>query len=507
MKRIANALGKLCPGRTLYAVLLCATAAVVLPAQPLSTLHSFDLADGALPDAALVQGTDGDLYGTTTAGGAKAIHGGTVFKITPSGTLTVLYSFCSHIANYICADGEAPGALMLATDGNFYGTTNSGGFPCGPVAGCGTIFKMTPSGTLTTLYSFCSPTAQCPDGLAPNAALVQAADGNFYGTTSHGGAFGDGGTVFKITPTGTLATLYSFCSQTGCTDGATPVGPLVQDSNGDFYGTTVGGGTGEGVGGTVFKITPSGTLTTLYNFCSETNCLDGSEPFAGLVQAANGEFYGTTCLYGPHDSGTVFKITPSGALTTIYSFCSQGGCSDGENPLALIRAPQGDFYGTTAHGGANCSPYGCGTVFRITAAGKLTTLLAFCSQNACKGGTEPQAGLVQATSGDFNGTTYNGGASDACPKGCGTVFSLSLGLSPFVETLPISGQAGTTVRILGTGLTVATGVTFNGRPSMFEAISGSEIVTTVPAGASTGKVQVATPSGTLSSNVAFRVRP
>jgi uncharacterized repeat protein (TIGR03803 family) len=256
-------------------------------------------------------------------------------------------------------------------------------------------------------------------------------------------------------------------------------------------------------GGTVYRITQRGKLTTLYSFCSQTNCTDGANPYAGLVQASNGDFYGTTVSGGTGGFGTVFRITPTGTPTTLYRFCSQptpaGECTDGAEPVAgLVQATNGDFYGTTLEGGAN----GYGAIFKITPGGKLTTLYSFCSQGgypACTDGAVPYAALVQATNGNFYGTTEEGGA------GYGTVFSLSVGLGPFVETLPTSGKVGKAVKILGSDLTGATSVSFNGTAAGFKVVSSSEITTTVPTDASTGKVQVVTPSGTLSSNVLFRV--
>jgi uncharacterized repeat protein (TIGR03803 family) len=249
--------------------------------------------------------------------------------------------------------------------------------------------------------------------------------------------------------------------------------------------------------GTVFKITPSGTLTTLYSFCSQS-CADGEEPYAGLVQATNGDFYGTTQSGGANFVGTVFRITPDGMLTTLYSFCSQSGCTDGENPrAALVQAANGDFYGTAYLGGANNG----GTVFKITPSGTLTTLYSFCSQSGCTDGEYPYAGLVQATNGTFYGTTVFGGAD------LGTVFSLAVGLGPFVKTLPTSGKVGETVEILGSDLTGAASVSFNGTAATFALVSRYLITTTVPAGATTGKVQVVIPSRTLSSNVPYRVLP
>ncbi|HEY6290600.1 MAG TPA: choice-of-anchor tandem repeat GloVer-containing protein [Terriglobia bacterium] len=361
-------------------MLLAATGS---PAQTFTTLHIFAGADGQQPyEAPLVQGTDGNLYGTTE--GNPTNIPGTVFKITPGGALTTIYNFCSLSG---CTDGENPrGGLVQATNGSFYGTTEFGG-----ANGLGTVFKITPGGTLTTLYSFCSQ-SDCTDGLNP-WGLIQAADGNFYGTTGAGGddncnPSGGCGTVFKITPTGTLTTLHAFT----VADGGLPLGGLVQASNGSFYGTTSSGGpTGNG---TVFKITPSGTLTTLYGFCSQSGCTDGRISVGTLVQATDGNLYGTTSINGANGGGTAFKITPGGTLTTLYGFCSQSGCADGTNPGAgLVQGTDGNFYGTTEFGGVSCSGFGgCGTIFKITPRGALTTLYSFCSLSGCADGALPVAG-------------------------------------------------------------------------------------------------------------------
>jgi uncharacterized repeat protein (TIGR03803 family) len=477
-------------------LLLWATAAIVLPAQTFTTLHSFDNTDGNLPAAALVQATDGDFYGTTNGGGTNycdALGCGTVFKITPSGTLTMLHNFDG-------ADGEYPWAgLVQATNGNFYGTT--------PEGGCcydGTIFEITPSGALTTLHVF-----DGTDGAYAQAGLVHATDGNFYGTTRQGGT-NDAGTVFTITPSGTLTTLYNFCSRTNCTDGGSPAAGLIQGTDGNFYGTTLGGGANNGHG-TVYQITTSGKLTTLHSFGGT----DGATLYAGLVQGTDGNFYGTTLEGGANSCrgqgcGTVFQITPSGTLTTLHSFDYR----DGSYPIAgLVQGTDGSFYGITSEGGVNTyhnlCMYGCGVVFKITPRGKLTTLYNFCSQiknNVCPDGTGSSAGLVQDTNGTFYGTTQVGGANATCYLGCGTVFSLSVGLGPFVETRPTSGVVGKAVNILGTNLTGATNVTFNGTAATFTVVSKSLITTNVPLGATTGEVKVTFPHGTRSSNVPFRVK-
>jgi uncharacterized repeat protein (TIGR03803 family) len=462
-------------------------AAVGSPAQTFTTLHSFDYTvDGAYPFEVLVQTTNGNLYGTTPVGGANSA--GTVFEITPSGRFTTPYSFCSQSG---CTDCESPYGVVQATDGNLYGGAIYGG-----ADGYGTIFRISLSGRLTTLHTFDST-----NGAYPGAPLVQATSGNFYGTTANGGANGtDSGTVFKITPGGTLTSLYSFCSQSGCADGTHPAAAMTQATNGDLYGTTCGSGpefacNGSGPG-TVFKMTPGGTLTTLYDFCSKSGCADGEYPTAALVQATNGDFYGTTSQGGANDYGTVYRITPSGTLTTLHSFSG----TDGAYPAAgLVQATDGNFYGETYGGGPN----GYGTVFKITPGGTLKSLYGFCSQSDCTDGADPTlGGLSQDTNGTFYGTTSYGGAN-----GYGTVFSLSVGLGPFVETNPTSGEVGTKVTILGNNLTGATSVTFNGTAASFTASkSGTYISTTVPTGATTGDVEVTTASGTtLTSNVKFRV--
>ena len=429
-----------------------------------SVLYTFCAAgactDGEEPLAALVQGTDGNLYGTASTGGDTT--GGAVFEIMPTGTLTSLYSFCALPG---CGDGSfSTSALVVGMDGNFYGTTDKGG--AYSTIG-GTVFKMTPAGALLTLYSFCSAGGStCADGQDPETSLLQGTDGNFYGTTAEGGAEGLG-TVFKITPEGALTMLYSFCAVggTSCTDGENPYSALVEDTNGNFFGTTSAGGAYGG--GTVFMLTPAGTLSTLHNFCSSggSNCTDGQHPITGLVQGTDGNFYGTTFSGGGYNSGTVFKITTAGALTTLYSFCSQGGanCTDGEYPRGgLVQGTDGDFYGTTSQGGT--ISINAGLVFKITSAGTLTTIYNFGSQAGDGGG--PYAGLALGKDGNFYGTTAFGGANDY-----GTVFKLSLIANVSSTTISVMPNpvvlpqlATTTVTVTGSDGTPTGDVnfTFNG---------------------------------------------
>lgn len=281
-------------------------------------------------------------------------------------------------------------------------------------------------------------------------------------------------------------------------NGIYPYARLIQATNGNFYGTTSQVTSGNG---TVFAILPKTGLTTLYKFQGVAN---GGYPVGGLIQATNGILYGTTSTGGGNSTGgTVFSITAAGKLKTIYSFCSKPNCTDGSNPVAsLIQATDGNLYGTTLNGGANYTTCngGCGTIFKITTAGTLTTLYNFCSQSDCADGNQPEGGLVQATNGTFYGTTFSGGTADV-----GTVFSLSVGLKPFVKILPTWGTAGATAMILGDDLTGATKVTFNGVPAAFTVVSCTEIEATVPTGATSGTVAVVTPGGTLNSNALFQV--
>jgi len=483
--------------RACAALIFSVAAAFALPAQTFKTLYSFTGgADGYYPGAALVQGNNGMLYATTTEGGGE--EGGTVFEITPGGHLTVLNGF-------LTADGFESSALVQAGNGTLYGAAVYGG-----AYKAGTVFTVTPAGSLAPLYSFCSQSG-CADGSTPQSAVLAGLDGNFYGTTTAGGANcvsqGGCGTAFKITPGGALSTLYNFCSQTNCADGFLTWSALVQGTDGAFYGTAAWGGVGGCFGsgcGTIFKITPAGQYSVMYRFCAQLGgCLDGGNPVGGLVEGLDGNFYGTTWEGGANGGGTVFKMTPAGTLTTLYSFCSQTNCADGSSPeTALIQGTDGNIYGTTSQGGGMGG--NAGTLFKVTTSGALSTLYSFCSQQDCEDGAGPSA-LIQDTNGTFYGTTGFGGSTD-CPSGCGTVFSLAVGLHPFVAEQPTAGKVGTPVRILGTNLTGATSVTFNGAAATFRVISSSLITTTVPAGATSGRVEVTTPGGTLSSNKPFRVK-
>ena len=362
--------------------LLCAGLTIVLaaPAQTYSVLTDCDSAN-ASSSAPLTRGSDGNLYGTTTKGKTY----GTVFRTTTSGALTTLH-------NFVNTDGSSPvGGVIFASDGNLYGATNQGGS-----SSRGTVFRVSPGGTFTSLYSFTGGTA---DGSSPVGKLVQASDGNLYGVTNTGGANGCG-TIYQITTSGSYTSVHSFsCSG----DGGSPRDGMIDATDGNLYGTTSEGGPGGY--GTAYRFSLDGTFTLVHAFGGA----DGHTPYAALIQATDGMFYGTTEAGGSAGLGTVFRLTATGGLTILYSF----GGTDGKNPYGgLVQGADGNFYGAASNGGGSHGD-GSGTVFEITPAGALTTLHVFDYSD----GYIVAAGLVQGTDGNFYGTTFQGGA-----YGYGTVF-------------------------------------------------------------------------------------
>ena len=361
----------------------------ILTSSTMSPLYSFtNGTDGANPYAAVVQGTNGNFYGTTAYGGTNSV--GALFKITSAGAFSQLYSFTGG------TDGDNPvAALVQGADGNFYGTST------GPVSGSGTVFKMLASGAVTTIYSFTGKN----DGAYPEAALVLASDNSFFGTTSSGGTNAQG-TVFRITTAGALTKVMSFV---GGYDGNDPLAPLVQDAGGNFYGTAYSGGTSNY--GVVFQLSAAGALTPLYSFANGT---DGAYPAGGLAWGNDGNLYGTTYQGGAKNVGALFKITTNGALTTLHSLTN---ATEGSHPLAgLTLGTDGNFYGTTYQGGSSSS----GAVFQMTPAGVVTLLHSFTNG---VDGSYPRAGLVQGADGNFYGTTTLGGTNHT--PGHGTVFKIT----------------------------------------------------------------------------------
>lgn len=457
----------------------CVAATVASYAQTFTLLDTFNGHDGLLPNGYLVQGYNGNFYETTGFGGENGW--GNFIEITPQfGGLHSLYSFCSEQSE--CPEGSYPlGGLALAPGGNFVGATYTG-----------TIFEITPGGTLTALYT----------GLAPEAGLTLGANGNFYGTSFYGGTGNGGkggGTLYELTPKGTFTALYNFCTVANCTDGEYPHAAVVQGTNGSIYGTTYWGGTHNA--GTVFEYTRAGKLTTLYSIVNTPGATFTAGPL-GLVQATDGSIYGFTDYGGKTGNGSIFKISTSGKFSMLYSFCSQSGCPDGMGPIGLLQGTDGNLYGTTVYGGTGipaCFGYACGTIFEITPDGKFTTLYNFCTASGCPDGAAADT-MTLGTDGNFYGTTQSGGTT-----GDGTVYSFASGLTPFVEANPNFSKAGRLIAILGNGLTGTTSVTFNGISTTFTVEADTLIKATVPTGATTGTIEVTTPSGTLSSNMAFQV--
>ncbi|HLV79315.1 MAG TPA: choice-of-anchor tandem repeat GloVer-containing protein [Chthonomonadaceae bacterium] len=360
-------------------------------------LHSFagGASDGSSPTS-LFQGADGKLYGVCRFGGAHSE--GMAFRMSLSGSETLLYSFGSSTD-----DPGQPLAMMQDSDGHFYGIGLIGG-----VSGEGSVFTMTTSGTESLLHSF--PTNSGIDPSNPNNGLMQAANGNFYGVTYQGG-IDNKGTVFQITPDGHQSILHSF---SGNPDGANPFGVLVQDSSGTLYGVTNGGGANGN--GAIFKVTTGGVETILHSF----NGSDGAAPLCGLTPASDGNLYGACFEGGSTGRGTIFKITPAGVFTLLYTF--KGGTSDGAGPNVLMQASDGNLYGTTFEGGPSSS--GFGSIFKITTAGVETPLYFFTGGND---GNGPVGGLVQGPDGNLYGAAeYGANGISSTNPGFGAIFQITL---------------------------------------------------------------------------------
>lgn len=445
----------------------------------LNVLHTFTLAsNGTEPWSGLTLGRNGNFYGTTNQGGTH--NSGTIFKITPSGTLTILYDF----------NGGNPFAPPIqGSDGNFYGTTSGANAPYG------TVFKLTPSGIFTTLHSF-----NGTDGEQPNAPLVQATDGNFYGTTDLGGSYNKG-VVFKITPTGKLTTLYNFDG----THGWYPESPLIQGSDGNFYGTADTGGSYNS--GVIFKITANGNLTLLHSLNGTT---DGQNPVAGLVQATDGNFYGVAPNGGRFGYGTLFKITPSANFTVLHDF----DWTTGAYPeVTLFQHTNGILYGETNRG--NSSAAAGGVFYSLNIA--LHPFISLLSTSGKAGQVIEMlgSGLTGTTSVRFGSgsasftvvsdtymtvvvpaTGTTGGVIVTTPSGL-RVSNKTFRVLPVVSSFsPTAGPVGAQVVIKGTGLTQSNKATFGGvKATTFNVNSATQVTATVPTGAKTGQISITTAGG------------
>jgi uncharacterized repeat protein (TIGR03803 family) len=474
------------------AMLVLATFSTPLQAQTYSALYEFggQTQDPENPQYSglIAQGRDGELYSTAPATPlGLCSFCGAVFKITPSGTVTVVYDF-----NDATGSGYTPfGGVVLGMDGDFYGTTKAGGN-----FNEGTLFKITASGTLTTLYDFGTCKYPCKEGLYPKAPPVQGTDGNFYGTAPNLNDGTNTGVVYKITSAGKFTTIHAF----DFTAGYNPNAPLIQGSDGNFYGTTTLGGKtvtptcvatfSSPTCGTVFKITTAGKVTTLYEF-SKT---DGAGPLGPVMQGADRNFYGTTSEGGTSGLGVVFKLTPAGALTVLHNFNG----TDGQTPEAgLVQANDGNFYGVASAGGT----LGFGTIFKIKSTSDHTFSVLYNFDNTH--GATPEVALMQHTNGILYGDTESGDT-----HGGGVFYSLNIGAAEFAKLQTVSGKVGAQVSILGQGFTGSTAVSFGGvNATTFTVVSDNYVTANVPTGAKTGTVTVVRPSGTLNSIQQFKVTP
>jgi uncharacterized repeat protein (TIGR03803 family) len=441
---------------------------------------------------------------------------GAVVKITPAGVLSVLYSFPFDSSNSTTPNGLFPVAgLLQGPDGNFYGVASGGGSSgtdfCQPISGifgCGTIFKLTPSGHFTLLYSFCGGYgcgSYPPDGADPRGRLAIGPDGNLYGTTQQGGEYNGGynsGTIFRISLSGGgYQIMHTFSGGSGTGDGNGPTAGLTLASDGNFYGTTQFGGTSGN--GTIFKMNLAGAVTILHSFGPDDP--NGAEPLGALIEGSDGNLYGTCYTGGTNSSGTVFRISKAGSFQKIFDF-SQAAGGFGYPMAGVIQASDGNLYGTTGQGGSS----GEGTIFQLTLGGVYTLEASFSSNGAS--GYYPDGGLVQGSDGNLYVTTPSGGGSNSNgvpDEGTIDVFDVSLpapkpGILGF---LPSSGKVGAKVTI-GIGPYIgATAVKFNGTSATFKVTGSEFITTTVPAGATSGPISVTTPGGTATSKKNFTVTP
>jgi uncharacterized repeat protein (TIGR03803 family) len=466
---------------TIAVVLLFAAAATAQTVVPLYTYPETDEGDtGVAAPAQFAQGPDGQLYSTIETNGTY--NSGTVYKISTGGAYTPLYNFCAEGGDCLLTGGYPLGGATLGLDGNLWGTTQNGGKDA-----YGTVFKMTPAGTLTSLYQFDGTEAGTP--IYP---VLQGQNGDMYGVTqgTHYGTF------FKLTTKGVI-TIYPF----DYTDGYEPNLPI-QGSDGNFYGTAQYGGGGTCECGVIYKATAAGKITVLHVFTGDVSATsyDGNRPIGVLVQDAEGNLWGTTYQGGEYNEGTIFKIATTGKdYELVYSFQFAAPQLLGQLPLAgLTLGTDGNFYGVASRGGTN----NYGATFQVTPAGDVTFLYSFCSVANCADGIVPETPLIQHTNGKFYGTTSG---NSLC---CGTFFTFDVGLPPFTRSTANQGAVAATIDFLGQGFTDTTSVSFGGTPATtFKAASDTLLTAKVPAGALTGVVKIVTSKGTLLGSHKFKVLP
>lgn len=391
---------------SVFVQLACLLLLITLAqAQTYTVLHTFiGKGDGEAPEARLVQGSDGTLYGTTTGGGSFDM--GAIFKLDLSGRETVLRSYWG-------GDGSVPGDSILDREGVLYGVTQYGGTPEGGEwgHGSGTVFKLDTTGKYTILHRFSGKS----DGAAPQGPLIRGAKGNLYGVANWGGDLTCGsdlqgcGVIFKLDTTGKETLVHSF----NTSDALEYPGPVIRDNAGNFYGAA----NPINQSGLIFKLDSSGRVTVLHNF---TGGADGYAPIGPLLRDAAGNLYGAATWGGEYSCGLVFKLDPTGKETVLHQF--HGQPSDGCGPRPMIRDAAGNFYGTTEEGG---SRGGYGTVFKVQPSGNETVLYSFVGGS---NGALPWT-LFLDKAGNFYGITAAGGDTSCYERdyipGCGVVFKLT----------------------------------------------------------------------------------
>jgi uncharacterized repeat protein (TIGR03803 family) len=468
----------------LAAVIMTAGVAVPAQAQTPTVLHTFmqTTTDACAPRGNIVQGRDGNMYGGGASCGAGGSGGGAIYKISPAGVESVFFNFPPQWTN--CGGA----GLTLGNDGNFYGACEGGN----PATGMGSIFRLTPAGVFTDLHDF---TGTNGDSL-PVYPPIQASDGNFYGVT--GNEVQVCGNIYRLTPAGVYTNLHTFVFGNECHSSN-----LVQASDGNLYGTLADCPVVQGAG-CVYKISTAGVFKEIHDFAFTT----GQVPCTGLIQGKDGKLYGATQQGAANGSGNIYKVTTAGVATDVHDFTNATDASCVNNvgpPVNLLQVADGSFYGVNPAYGPN----GNGSIYKLTSANVFT---AFLFPNPPVDGQLPSSTLIQHTNGLLYGTTPGGGGGGGgCPNTCqGTFFSVATGDAPFVSLEPTqkTGNVGAKVGVFGQGFTSASVVKFGGVAAKSVTLSGTTYLTAVvPTGAHTGPVTVTTGTTTRTSPQTYKVKP